>query len=134
MASVVLLLFNLIGAFYGGINLILHPDGSSIALSLALLKYTPFNDYLIPGVILLSTNGIFCTFVLLKVLQSSKNYGRLVLVQGMLLSGWIIVQILLIRTIFFLHFILGGIGICLIALGWMQHTFQKNIHIKLQDK
>lgn len=134
ITSIILLLFNLIGAFYGGTNLILHPDGSSIQLSLDLLKHTPFNDYLIPGVILLSANGLFCAFVLLKVLKDSRIYGRLVIAQGIILTGWIIIQILLIRTIFFLHFILGGVGILLIILGWLQNNFQENYNVKMQDK
>jgi hypothetical protein len=134
IASIILLLFNLIGAFYGGINLILHPNGSSIQLSLDLLKHTPFNDYLIPGVILLSANGLFCAFVLLKVLKNSRTFGRLIIAQGIILTGWIIIQILLIRTIFILHFILGGVGIFLIILGWFQNNFQKNNNVKMRDK
>lgn len=123
--SIILLLFNLIGAFYGGISLILHPDGSLIQLSLDLLKHTPFADYLIPGVILISANGLFCSFVLFKLLINSKIYGKLIIGQGILLTGWIIIQILLIRTTFILHFILGGVGIILIFLGWLQNNFQK---------
>jgi len=134
IASIILLLFNLIGAFYGGINLIINPNGSSIQLSLDLLKHTPFNDYLIPGVILLSANGLFCAFVLLKVLKNSRTYGRLIIAQGIILTGWIIIQILLIRTIFALHFILGGVGIFLIILGWFQNNFQKNNNVKMRDK
>ena len=134
ISSIILLLFNLIGAFYGGINLILHPSGSSIQLSSDLLKYTPFNDYLIPGVILFSANGLFCVFVLFKVLKNSRTYGRLIIAQGIILTGWIIIQILLIRTIFILHFILGGVGIILIILGRLQSNFQKDQKVKFQNK
>jgi hypothetical protein len=123
--SIILLLFNLIGAFYGGINLMLHPDGSSIKLSLDLLQYTPFDNYFIPGVILLSANGLFCAFVLFNVLKNSSTYGRLIIAQGIILTGWIIIQILLIRVIFILHFILGAVGILLIILGWLQNILQK---------
>ncbi|MDH4058409.1 MAG: hypothetical protein OEU76_06570, partial [Cyclobacteriaceae bacterium] len=106
--SIILLLFNLIGAFYGGMNLILHPDGSSVQLSLELLYHTPFNDFLIPGVILLCANGLFCAFVLLQVLRNRSTFGKLIIAQGIILTGWIVVQMLLIRTIFVLHFVLGG--------------------------
>lgn len=124
-SSVVLLLFNLVGALYGGINLVTHPDGSSIQLSLELLEHTPFDDYLLPGTVLLVVNGLFCGFVVWKVLQNDSNFSKLIIAQGILLTGWIIIQMLLIRTVFFLHFVLGGTGLALIVLGWLQHRFQK---------
>lgn len=117
IVSVLLLLFNLLGALYGGINLILYPDGSSIKLSLDLLKHSPFKNYLIPGIILFIANGLFCGFVLFKVLTNSKTYEKLIIAQGLILAGWIIIQIQFIRTIFILHFILGGVGVLLVVLG-----------------
>jgi amino acid permease len=69
--TVLLLLFNGIGAIYGGGNLILHPDGSSIELSPDWLKHTPFRDYLIPGIILFIANGLLSVFVLVTLCFSS---------------------------------------------------------------
>lgn len=132
--SILLLLLNLFGAIYGGINLILFPDGSSILLSLDLLTHTPFDDYLIPGIILLSVNGIFCAFVLYKFLRNSRNHLSLLIAQGILLAGWIVIQMLMIRTVFFLHFIFGGVGILLIVLGCIQKHSKKSSHVKLQNE
>jgi hypothetical protein len=126
ITAVIFLLFNIIGAFYGGINLILYPDGSSIQLSLDLLEHAPFSNFLIPGIILLSANGLFGTFVLLKILKNGRDSGRLLIAQGVILTGWILIQIALIRTIFILHFILGGVGLILILLGWILNRVQKN--------
>ena len=121
-----LLLFNGTGAVYGGVNLILHPDGSSLRLSLDLLKYTPFKDYLIAGIILFIVNGLFSFFVLIKLLLNQKNYSWFVIAQGLILTGWIIIQVFLIQTVYFLHFILISTGIVLIVLG--------SILMKLQNK
>ena len=121
-----LLLFNGTGAVYGGVNLIMHPDGSSLRLSLDLLKYTPFKDYLIAGIILFIVNGLFSFFVLIKLLLNQKNYSWFVIAQGLILTGWIIIQVFLIQTVYFLHFILISIGIVLIVLG--------SILMKLQNK
>lgn len=117
--TVLLLLLNGIGAVYGGGNLILHPDGSSIQLSLQWLKHTPFDNYTIPGIILFIANGL-CSFIVLTALVlKRKNYPLLVIAQGIILTGWIIIQILLIQTVYFLHIILGAVGIALIVSGWI---------------
>jgi hypothetical protein len=116
-----LLLFNGLGAVYGGGNLILHPDGSSIQLSEEWLKQTPFTNYFIPGLILFIANGLCSLIVLTALLLNLKNYSWLIIAQGAILTGWIIIQILLILTIYFLHIILGAVGIALILLGWIQN-------------
>lgn len=120
ITTILLLAYTLIGAFYGGINLILYPDGSSIELSLDLLKHSPFNNFLIPGILLLLVNGVFCTFVLVATIFNHRDYVKLIIAQGAILTGWIIIQILLIKTIFYLQYVLGGIGIALIILGLLQ--------------
>ena len=114
-----LLLLNGVGAIYGGGNLILYPDGSSIQLSSDWLKHTPFENYLIPGIILFITNGLFSLFVLFALLVKLRNYWLLVVAQGAILTGWILIQIVLIQTIYFLHIILGSLGVALIIMGWM---------------
>lgn len=125
VTSIVLLVFNLIGAFYGGINLILHPDGSSIGLSLDLLKQSPFSDFLIPGILLLAANGLFGLVVLLTILINHRNYPRFVMAQGVILTGWIVIQVWMLQSIFFLHYVLGSVGIGLLLLGWFQRDWAR---------
>jgi len=62
-----LLLFNGFGAIYGGWNFMVHPDGSSMQMSLDSLKHTPFHSYLIPGIILFVVNGLLSLGVLLAL-------------------------------------------------------------------
>lgn len=118
--SSVLLLFNGIGALYGGWNLMLHPDGSSIQLSQDWLQHTPFNDYFIPGIILFVANGLFSFFALASILFNFSNPPFIVMAQGCILLGWIVIQILMIQTVYFLHIIMGGTGLLLILFGWLQ--------------
>ncbi len=115
----ILLLFNGIGALYGGWNLMLYPDGSSIQLSMEWLKHTPFVDYRIPGFILFIANGLLSAFAFIALLLKLKQYPWLVIAQGAILTGWILIQILLIQTIYFLHFICVSVGIVLIMVGWI---------------
>jgi len=123
----ILLFFNGIGAIYGGWNLIIHPDGSSIQLSMSWLEHTPFQDYLIPGIILFIANGILSFFTLIALIFNFRNFPFYVIGQGIILSIWIIIQIVLIRTVYFLHLIMGSVGLLLIIFGWILHrqTFKK---------
>jgi len=115
-----LLLFNAVGALYGGFQLIKNPAGNSIGLPLILLKHTGFDNYMIPGIILFVFNGLYGIFVSALVLFNASHNALFVIVQGAILSGWIIIQLLLIKTFSSFHIILGGMGLTLIILGYIQ--------------
>lgn len=113
-----LLLLNGTGALYGGWNFITHPDGSSLHITLDWLKYSPFDNYLIPGIILLVVNGLFSFFTLAFLVFKLRGRTWLVMAQGVLLIGWIVVQMILIRDFNALHMVFGSIGIALTFIGW----------------
>lgn len=117
--TIILLLFNSIGAIYGGLHLITHPDGSSLQMSLDWLQYSPFSDYLIPGIILLVVNGLFGFFVLGLMIFRHKNFPWFVIAQGALLAGWILVQMIMFRSVLALQVIMGSTGLALLLLGWL---------------
>lgn len=114
-----LLLFNGIGAVYGGLNLMLHPDGSSLGLGLNWLKHSPFNNYLVPGIVLFISNGLFSLFIFYRLLRNAGAYPLLVMLQGMILEGWIIIEMVLMRTVHFLHIILGAADMLLLIGGYI---------------
>ena len=120
-----LLIFNGAGAIYGGGNLMAYPDGSSIQLSMQWLEQTPFHNYLIPGIILFICNGVFSAFVLAALLLDHKSYPLLVIAQGLILICWIVIQMLMIQTVYFLHYVMGGAGLLLILLGWLSVSQMK---------
>lgn len=121
-----LLLINGIGAVYGGMHLMFFPDGSSIQLTSEWLRFTPFTNYLIPGIILFIFNGLFSLFVFISILINHSKYLHLVLIQGFILLGWICIQMLLIRTIYFLHIIMLAIGILMIITAAYQLRKRNN--------
>ena len=125
VVAIALLLFNGVGALYGGWNLISHPDGSSLQLSLDWLKYSPFDDYLIPGLILFVMNGIGSLIAISSVVYRLRNYAIYVLLEGVILTGWIAIQILILRTVIGLHIILGITGLLLILCGWLMLKDEK---------
>ena len=112
-----LLLVNGLGALYGGWNLTAHPDGSSLKMPLSILEFSPFRDFLIPGIILFVTNGIFSLYVLWRLILHDKRYPWLVAGQGAILFGWIVIQVMMVLGIAPLHIIFGGIGLVLILCG-----------------
>lgn len=83
------------------------------------LENSPFSDYLIPGIILLVVNGLLSMFTCIILILNKRPAPLLVIIQGIILSGWIVIQILLIQVVIPLHLIMGSVGIMLILLGWL---------------
>jgi hypothetical protein len=118
--SIILLVVNGVGALFGGIALTIDPTGRSLHMPLGMLKHSPFADYLIPGMILLVVLGVGSIAASLLVIRSVKAYPLFVAAVGITLTIWIVVQVLMIRSVHFLHVMFGCIGIALIILGVMQ--------------
>jgi hypothetical protein len=117
-ATLGMLLFNGIGAFYGGSGLIMDPTGDRIRLSQHFLEKTPFNNYLIPGIILLIVNGVFSFITVGTIILKYDRFYLFVAVQGILLTGWLLIQLMMIRTFYApMHVPLLSIGILLILSG-----------------
>ncbi|WP_420153374.1 hypothetical protein [Siphonobacter sp.] len=86
-------------------------------MSTRLLEHSPFSDFLIPGVLLLLVNGLSSLWISWIVIQRKINYQRFIVLQGLLLIGWILIQVLLIREVSWLHYSFGGLGMVLIGAG-----------------
>jgi hypothetical protein len=112
-----LLLFQGLSGIAGGIGLVGDPSGDSLQISLSLLEGTPFNDYLIPGLILLVVLGI-APLIVLYGLWKQRYWGWLgSLAIGVGLIIWIGVQILLIgyQPQPPLQLIYGALGIAIVS-------------------
>jgi hypothetical protein len=95
--SLILLFFTSISALGGGIALIISPTGEAIEMPLSILEHSPFKSFLIPGIILIVMNGLLSVLFAVYVIRKSGISGWLVLVQGSILIGWIMTQIVMIR-------------------------------------
>jgi len=80
----------------GGIGLVMDPTGRLIQMPLEWLKSSPFNDYLIPGVILLTILGVFPLYVFYALLKKQRSawFGSLFVAIALII--WIGVEILII--------------------------------------
>jgi len=91
-----LLLLQGISAVYGGASLVLDPSGSTLQMPLSLLEQSPFNDYVIPGVILLLVLGIFPLSVFYGLWRRRKWSWLGALMVSLALITWIGVEITMV--------------------------------------
>lgn len=92
----ILILFQGLSGIWGGIMLVLDSSGSLLQIPLHLLGNSPFQDYLIPGLILLLLLGIL-PLVIVYALWNKLSWsvpGALLI--GIMLVVWIVVQILMV--------------------------------------
>ena len=114
----ILISFIAITATLSGLVLISIPDGSILKLPVSLLKGTPFRDFLIPGLILTFFVGGVNLVAVYFNLQRHKLRYNWAIAGGIMDCGWIIGQIMLINTLYWLHFLYFGIGILVILLAY----------------
>jgi hypothetical protein len=118
IVSLLLLSINGLGALYGGISLIADPTGGSMQMPLSYLEHSPFSSYLIPGIVLLLVNGCLSIGAIILLLIKHARAQWLVMAQGVLLSGWIVVQMLMLRMFYPpLHLTFLLMGLCLLGCG-----------------
>jgi hypothetical protein len=81
-----------ISAIAGSTMMIYKPDGSLLGLELSRLQNTPFSDYLLPGLILLVSNGLFSLFALIGLVfePSWKKVGFLICIPTCIGDGHIL--------------------------------------------
>jgi hypothetical protein len=119
-----------LGALAGGAALMAAPDGSILQMPLSMLENSPFSSYLIPGAILFTLLGVYPLAVAYSLwrrpswrwpdaLNPAKHMHwswAASLAAGVILVVWITVQVLLIRSVAFLHVLYFAWGWALILL------------------
>ena len=109
-----------ISGLIGGMGLVGDPSGRSMQIPLHWLQGSPFDDYLIPGLVLLFVLG-GVPLIVLYGLWHRYSWARLAaLGVGGALVVWIGVQILIIGYQAWppLQFIYGTLGIVIAVLAW----------------
>ena len=62
-----------IGAIFGGGVLIISPSGDLFGMPLALLKHSPFPDFLIPGLILFLLLGLLPCLLVVALMKKRES-------------------------------------------------------------
>jgi hypothetical protein len=124
--SICLLLLVGVNALVAGFLLMKEPSGSKMEITLSRLQHSPFRDFFIPGAVLFIANGVLNVVASAFVLFKWKSWSRFIIFQGIILTGWIIIQVILLQEFHFLHFIFAGIGSALVSIGSIMTTKLRN--------
>ncbi len=111
-------LFGHIGSFWN-YYLITDPTGKSLQMPSGSLNSTPFENYLIPGIMLLIINGIPALLIAFSTLFKVKYNAYLIVIQGIILIIWLTAELIININLFYplTHITYYLIGSALIFLG-----------------
>lgn len=122
--SVTALIFLGITSLMGSIPMIIDPSGRSLMMPQNLLEHLPFTSYRFPGIVLLCANGLLSFTVLVPVLRKIDHYSLWIVLQGCVLAGWITTQVMMIRVLFWEHYVYWIIALILIVCGLLLRNRQ----------
>lgn len=114
----VALLFQGLSGVAGGYGFVGDPTGGALGIPVDWLQGSPFNDYLVPGLILLLLLGVFPLFVVYGMwTRRAWSWGAALLV-GLALIVWIAVEILIIGYHHRppLQLVYGSLGLLIVVL------------------
>jgi hypothetical protein len=107
-----------VGALVGGAMMFLVPDGSAFGMPLSMLAHSGFDSFRFPGLILIVVNGVLPLISAVAMARGLTWAPRSVMIVGVVLVGWIVVQVALLRSFFWpLHGTYVVLGVVLVALG-----------------
>ncbi|MCK5067254.1 MAG: hypothetical protein KAR16_07445 [Bacteroidales bacterium] len=93
--ALVLLIFLGITALVGAVGMILDPTGEAMELPPETLEHTPFDNFLIPAIILGVFNGILSLVFAVLIVRQSRLQSWFVLFQGGVLSVWLTAEVVM---------------------------------------
>ena len=126
-----LILFQGISGLFGGFALIIDQTGELLQMPLSMLEGSPFDTFLIPGIILLTVLGIFPMVVFYGLWKRSKWAWMGAVTVSVALIIWIGVEIWMIgyHSEPPLQLVYGLLGVILLIL-----TFLQSVRHELSDE
>jgi hypothetical protein len=118
VVSIFMLFFTGITASISGFMLMYDPSGKPLRMSVSLLAGSPFSSFFVPGIILFLVIGFSSIIIAFFVMNDHGYSTRLILFQGVVVIGWIVVQLILIRYFHYLQLLYLMIGIGLVFTGY----------------
>jgi hypothetical protein len=123
--AIVALAFLGIAAIVGAVPMILNPDGTPWQMSQSLLDPSPFDSFLIPGIVLFIANGVLSLASLIGAVRKDPDYAWWIVLQGVVLAVWLAVEIAMIRQILREHYVYSALAVVLIVSGILLMREQK---------
>jgi len=115
---IVLTAFVTLTAIAGGMLLIMDQEGTSLHLTTPMLKNTPFDNYLMPGILLIALVGGVNGAALVSQLTKSSLTFRWTIAGAVVLIVWTIIQMLIFNGASWLQVLFLFIGMFLVLLTW----------------
>jgi hypothetical protein len=125
-----LILFQGISGLFGGTVLVIDPTGELLQMPLSMLKGSPFRDFRVPGIILLTILGIIPTIVFYGLWKRSSWAWTGALMVSAALIIWIGVEIWMVGyhsepPLQLVYGLLGLILLLLTLLPSVRHNFRE---------
>ena len=117
IVAIVWLILMGLNALAAGYSFMVEPSGADIGIPLSYLQHSPFKNYFIPGLVLFITIGLGCMLTAFFAIKNFNFYPQLLFVQGCILLGWIVIQMLMIQDVNWLHIVCGFSALAWMAIG-----------------
>jgi hypothetical protein len=110
-----------IGALFGGGQFILAPDGHLLGLPLKMLAGTPFNSFLVPGLLLFTCVGVAPIAAAAITARRPAIVPLAALAVGVTLMGWITVEMVIfagLTSLLWAFYMVLGTVIAAVGVAW----------------
>jgi hypothetical protein len=118
---IIVLAFLSLSGLGGGIGLLIDPSGAGIGVPLDLLDKLPISTFVLPGLYLLIVYGLGSLGIIIAELRGYSWATTATILLGLVLVGWIIGQVIVWGTPWFLQYLYFFVGVALILLGFLAH-------------
>lgn len=114
-----------ITAVGGGATLMASPDGSAMHMPLSQLEHSPFSDFMVPGLILFSIVGLGNLVSAWLYIRRFAFAPMVSVVTGLGLTIWILVQMIMLRSVHWLHvgYLVVGVLVIRASFSAIAQTF-----------
>jgi hypothetical protein len=124
-----ILAFVSLNAMLAGVLFLIDPSGVKMGLSLETISNTPFSNYYIPGIILLVIIGFGCLVATTIAFKKNKYTGLLGILIGLILCGWIHIQMIWLAYSW-MQTVIFGFGCLSIFLGTLIIYYVNKLRLK----
>lgn len=126
LLTAILQAFNGLSGLAGGFGLIANPDGEALTMSTDWLQSTPFTNFLIPGIVLFTFNGLGNIAGFIATLRKHHIAAHIATAFGLIMIVWITAQVSWIGYKSFLQPLYFSTGLCQFVLGFIWMNKIKN--------
>ena len=114
-----------IGAIFGGGLLIAAPDGHLLGVPTRILAGTPFDSFLVPGIVLFTAVGVLPLAAAAMTLRTSPHGPLAAVIVGLLLVGWITAEMVILggpQTLAWALYLVLGTVIATLGVVWARSS------------